>query len=65
MQCPRMWLFWQVHSGGARGASSSPRNLHKNRKQQRHGEYIVLLKDGTELTLSRTYREKILGLLGY
>ena len=29
-----------------------------------HGEYIVVLKDGTELTLSRTYREKILGLLG-
>jgi two-component system LytT family response regulator len=29
-----------------------------------HGEYIVLLKDGTELTLSRTYRERILNLLG-
>lgn len=29
-----------------------------------HGEYVVLLKDGTELTLSRTYREKILSLLG-
>lgn len=29
-----------------------------------HGEYIVLLKDGTELTLSRTYREKILARLG-
>lgn len=29
-----------------------------------HGEYIVLLKDGTELTLSRTYRERILSLLG-
>lgn len=29
-----------------------------------HGEYVVLLKDGTELTLSRTYREKILNLLG-
>ena len=29
-----------------------------------HGEYIVLLKDGTELTLSRTYREKTLALLG-
>jgi two-component system LytT family response regulator len=29
-----------------------------------HGEYIVMLKDGTELTLSRTYREKILSLLG-
>lgn len=29
-----------------------------------HGEYVVLLKDGTELTLSRTYREKILGILG-
>jgi two-component system LytT family response regulator len=29
-----------------------------------HGEYIVVLKDGTELTLSRTYREKILNLLG-
>jgi len=29
-----------------------------------HGEYVVLLKDGAELTLSRTYREKILSLLG-
>jgi two-component system LytT family response regulator len=29
-----------------------------------HGEYVVLLKDGTELTLSRTYREKILSILG-
>jgi two-component system LytT family response regulator len=29
-----------------------------------HGEYVVLLKDGTELTLSRTYRERILSLLG-
>jgi len=29
-----------------------------------HGEYVVLLKDGTELTLSRTYREKILAALG-
>jgi two-component system, LytTR family, response regulator len=29
-----------------------------------HGEYIVVLRDGTELTLSRTYREKILALLG-
>lgn len=29
-----------------------------------HGEYVVLLKDGTELTLSRTYRERILTLLG-
>lgn len=29
-----------------------------------HGEYVVLLKDSTELTLSRTYREKILGILG-
>lgn len=29
-----------------------------------HGEYVVLLENGTELTLSRTYREKILSLLG-
>lgn len=29
-----------------------------------HGEYVVMLHDGTELTLSRTYREKILNLLG-
>jgi two-component system, LytTR family, response regulator len=29
-----------------------------------HGEYVVVLHDGTELTLSRTYREKILNLLG-
>lgn len=29
-----------------------------------HGEYIVLLRNGTELTLSRTYRERILQALG-
>jgi two-component system LytT family response regulator len=29
-----------------------------------HGDYVVKLRDGTELTLSRNYREKLAGLLG-
>jgi two-component system, LytTR family, response regulator len=29
-----------------------------------HGDYIVKLADGTELTLSRNYREKLLEPLG-
>jgi two-component system LytT family response regulator len=29
-----------------------------------HGDYLVRLRDGTELTLSRNYREKLAGLLG-
>ena len=29
-----------------------------------HGEYMAILKDGTQLTLSRSYREKILAVLG-
>ena len=29
-----------------------------------HGEYVVVLKDGSRLKLSRGYREKVAGLLG-
>ena len=29
-----------------------------------HGEYSVILRNGTRLTLSRGYREKLDGLLG-
>ena len=29
-----------------------------------HGDYVVRLRDGTELPLSRNYREKLAGLLG-
>jgi len=29
-----------------------------------HGDYIVKLRNGTELTLSRNYREKLSGLFG-
>ncbi len=28
-----------------------------------HGEYVVVLREGTELTLSRSYRDKVLGVL--
>jgi two-component system LytT family response regulator len=28
-----------------------------------HGEYVVILRQGTELTLSRSYRDKVLGAL--
>jgi two-component system, LytTR family, response regulator len=29
-----------------------------------HGDYVVILKNGTKLTLSRNYREKLNFLLG-
>jgi two-component system LytT family response regulator len=29
-----------------------------------HGDYIVILQDGTRLNLSRTYRDRVIGLLG-
>ncbi len=29
-----------------------------------HGDYIVILQDGTRLNLSRSYREKLQALLG-
>ncbi len=29
-----------------------------------HGDYVVRLRDGTELTLTRNYREKLAGVLG-
>ena len=29
-----------------------------------HGDYVVLLRDGTELTLSRTYRQRVQEVLG-
>jgi two-component system LytT family response regulator len=29
-----------------------------------HGEYVVFLRNGTRLTLSRTYRDKVQQLLG-
>jgi two-component system, LytTR family, response regulator len=29
-----------------------------------HGDYVIRLQDGTELTLTRNYREKLAGLLG-
>jgi two-component system, LytTR family, response regulator len=29
-----------------------------------HGEFVVVLRDGTELTLSRGYRDKLQELLG-
>jgi two-component system LytT family response regulator len=29
-----------------------------------HGDYLVTLQDGTELTLTRNYKEKLAGPLG-
>jgi two-component system LytT family response regulator len=29
-----------------------------------HGDYVVLLRDGTKLTLSRSYRQKLQELFG-
>jgi len=29
-----------------------------------HGDFVVVLRDGTRVTLSRTYRSKVEGILG-
>jgi two-component system LytT family response regulator len=29
-----------------------------------HGDYVVILQDGTRLNLSRTYRDRVIELLG-
>ena len=41
-------------------------NLERVRELQPmfHGEYVVILKDGARLTLSRTYRDKLDRLMG-
>jgi len=41
-------------------------NLNRIRELQPyfHGDYKVLLEDGTELTLSRNYRENLMNRLG-
>ncbi len=35
----------------------------KELQQQFHGDYLVVLKSGQRLTLSRSYRDRIQGLL--
>lgn len=51
--------FWRIHR-------STLVNVDRIRELQPlfHGDYVVILRDGTELTLSRTYRRQLLGLFG-
>ena len=51
--------FWRIHR-------STIVNVDRVRELQPlfHGDYIVVLHDGTELTLSRTYRRNLPGLFG-
>jgi two-component system LytT family response regulator len=51
--------FWRIHR-------STLVNVDRIRELQPlfHGDYVVILRDGTELTLSRTYRRNLPGLLG-
>jgi two-component system LytT family response regulator len=51
--------FWRIHR-------STLVNVDRIRELQSlfHGDYVVILRDGTELTLSRTYRRQLPGLLG-
>ena len=51
--------FWRIHR-------STIVNVDRIRELQPlfHGDYIVVLHDGTELTLSRTYRRNLPGLFG-
>jgi two-component system LytT family response regulator len=51
--------FWRIHR-------STLVNVDRIRELQPlfHGDYVVLLHDGTELSLSRTYRRQLPGLFG-
>jgi two-component system LytT family response regulator len=51
--------FWRVHR-------STIVNVDRIRELQPlfHGDYVLFLRDGTELTLSRTYRRNLPGLSG-
>ncbi|HEY1343027.1 MAG TPA: LytTR family DNA-binding domain-containing protein, partial [Bryobacteraceae bacterium] len=51
--------FWRIHR-------STLVNVDRIRELQPlfHGDYVVILQDGTELTLSRTYRRNLPGLFG-
>ena len=51
--------FWRIHR-------STLVNVERIRELQPlfHGDYVVILRDGTELTLSRTYRRQLPGLFG-
>jgi two-component system LytT family response regulator len=51
--------FWRIHR-------STIVNVDRIRELQPlfHGDYVVILQDGTELTLSRTYRRTLPGLFG-
>lgn len=51
--------FWRIHR-------STLVNVDRIRELQPmfHGDYVVILRDGTELTLSRTYRRNLPGLFG-
>jgi two-component system LytT family response regulator len=51
--------FWRIHR-------STLVNVERIRELQAlfHGDYVVILRDGTELTLSRTYRRQLPGLFG-
>jgi two-component system, LytTR family, response regulator len=51
--------FWRIHR-------STLVHVDRIREMQPlfHGDYVVILQDGMELTLSRTYRRNLLGLFG-
>jgi two-component system LytT family response regulator len=51
--------FWRIHR-------STIVNVDRIREMQPlfHGDYVVVLRDGTELMLSRTYRRTLAGLTG-
>jgi two-component system LytT family response regulator len=51
--------FWRIHR-------STIVNVERIRELQPlfHGDYVVILRDGTELPLSRTYRRNLPGLFG-
>lgn len=51
--------FWRIHR-------STIVNVDRIRELQPlfHGDYVVILNNGTELTLSRTYRRNLPGLMG-
>jgi two-component system LytT family response regulator len=51
--------FWRIH----RSTIVNVDRIHELQPLF-HGDYVVILQDGTELTLSRTYRRNLPGLFG-
>ena len=63
LQCERV-SEQRRSQNGPQGRFGTPRGGASPRSNYFHGEYIVLLEDGTQLKLSRTYRDSLESIAG-